>query len=112
MQVLLEAMQMWLGCMQEDVFQMMAYSDITALPMLLVFCLLRRSFLLPFLYTQLLRSRYHSETGKKHHQPVWKEFGRQAQPYTARLPLRMQQGINWVVRWFTTPPTATSVRSR
>ena len=91
--------------MQEDLFWTMAFLDVTALPLVIVTCLMRRSFLLPFGYTQMLRTRYHSTTGAKYHQPVWRQVGTKLQPYIAKAPPQAQSGVQWVQQWFTAPPS-------
>jgi hypothetical protein len=61
----------------------------------------QRAILFPFVYANMLRSRYKSPASARYHQAVWKVISDRAQPVMKMMPAPVHSVINWVVRWFT-----------
>ena len=94
------------SCVQKHVFSLMATVDILALPMMIINCVITRSFLGPIVYVQMLRTRYHTPAGAPYHQPAWSVIGEKVEPLLQKLPSAVQNPVRWVQRWFTQVPGA------
>lgn len=84
--------------LQEQAFFAMAVMDIALMAVLLGRAFTQRALLFPFVYANMLRSRYKSPVSAKYHQAVWATLASYFQPVMKWMPAPVHSAVGWVVK--------------